>query len=331
MTFPDPHFYRSRAPLAPAAAAEIVGGTLVRAGTDDILCLAESTAGGDGALIFLEKMRGDIAPAAVAIVPKGTSDAVPSSTASVIEVSAPKLAFAMLAAQLFESRGENPDADDHPEPKIDPTAQVDPAASIAPGAEIGPGAIISAGAVIGYGCKLGAGTWIGPNASVSHAIIGERCRLSAGARIGEAGFGYTPGDRGPFPVPQLGLVRLGDEVDIGANTTVDRGTLGDTVIGPMSKIDNLCQIAHNCQLGRGVLVASQTGMSGSCVIGDFVMIGGQVGMADHLEIGEGAVLAAGTGLMRDVEAGAKVGGRPAKPMRQWMKEVAALERLTRKK
>jgi UDP-3-O-[3-hydroxymyristoyl] glucosamine N-acyltransferase len=175
--------------------------------------------------------------------------------------------------------------------------------------------------------SIGAGCVIGAQVSITHAELGEGCRVLSGAKIGEAGFGYTAGPEGPFAVPQLGAVRIGKRVDIGALTSIDRGALSDTLVGDLTKIDNLCQIAHNCRIGRGVLIASQTGISGSCTIGDYVMMGGQVGMADHLDIGAGAVIAAGSGLMRDVEPGGKVGGRPAKPMRQWMKETAALGRL----
>jgi UDP-3-O-[3-hydroxymyristoyl] glucosamine N-acyltransferase len=126
-------------------------------------------------------------------------------------------------------------------------------------------------------------------------------------------------------------VLIGDGVEIGANSCVDRGALGDTVIGEGTKIDNMVQVAHNCRIGRHCLIASQTGLSGSCVIGDGVMMGGQVGMKDHLTIGDGAVLAAGSGFMRDVPPGQQWGGRPARPMREWMREVAALGRLAKGK
>ncbi|GGY54439.1 UDP-3-O-(3-hydroxymyristoyl)glucosamine N-acyltransferase [Parvularcula lutaonensis] len=329
MVFPDPQFFRFTGALTGEEAAEIGGATLIRSG-GTITTVAESGTGGDGALVFAERFKGKIAVSAAIIVPEGKADEAPADTPIVLEVRSPKLAFSRIAAHLFESRFETAD-EELGKPEIGEGAKIHPSAVICPGVSIGSGAVISAHAVIGHGVTIGERTFVGANASITHAEVGRNCRILSGARVGEAGFGYTAGETGPVAVPQLGAVRLADEVDIGAQTTVDRGTLSDTVIGAMSKIDNLCQIAHNCRLGRGVLVASQTGISGSCVIGDFVMMGGQVGMADHLTVGNGAVVAAQSGLMKDVEPGGKVGGTPAKPMRQWMKETATLGRLARGK
>lgn len=325
MVFPDPRFFRFNGALNGAEAARIGGAELVR-GEGTIETVADSATGGAGALIFAERLNGDIADAAAIIVPQGKADEGPGGIPVVLEARSPKLAFSRIAAHLFSSRFETAD-DEAAEPVIAENARIHPTAVISPGASIGSGAVIGPNAIIGHGVTIGEGTYVGPHVSIIHAEIGRHCRILSGARIGEAGFGYTAGDAGPVAVPQLGAVRIADEVDIGAQTTVDRGTLGDTIIGAMTKIDNLCQIAHNCRLGRGVLIASQTGISGSCVVGDFVMMGGQVGMADHLTIGDGAILAAKAGLMKDVEPGGKVGGAPAKPMRQWMKETAALSRL----
>lgn len=327
MPFPDPRFFRCSGPWTAGRAAAVGGATLVRGDAALIATVAASGEGGAGALIFVESFRETAAEAEAVIVPEGQADSAPASARAVLEARSPKLAFSRIAAGLFASRSEEPDPDDTDDVVVHASARVHPTAVIGPGAEIGEDAIIGPFAHIGHGVVIGDGCRIGAHASITHAIIGSRCRILSGARIGEAGFGYTPGEHGPHPVPQLGRVILGDDVDIGALTTVDRGTLSDTIIGAHSKIDNLCQVAHNCRLGRGVLVASQTGISGSCVVGDFVMMGGQVGMADHLTIGDGAVLAAKAGLMKDVEAGGRVGGIPAKPLRQWMKETAALGRL----
>lgn len=324
MAFPDPRFFRRTTGLTAEAASALSGARHIR-GDATITTVAEARTGGPGALVFAEKDWDAISASAVAIVSEGRAGDVPDTVEAVLEASSPKLAFARIAARLFESLSET--MADGPPPSVARSARIHPSAIIAPGAEIGEDVVIGPMAYIGHGVTVGAGSVIGPHVSLTHASIGVRCRILAGARLGEAGFGYTAGETGPVPVPQLGAVRLGDDVDIGAQTTVDRGTLRDTVIGSMTKIDNLCQIAHNCVLGRGVLVASQTGISGSCTIGDFVMMGGQVGMADHLTIGDGAVLAAKSGLMKDVEPGGRVGGAPAKPIRQWMKETAALSRL----
>ncbi|MEO1658317.1 MAG: UDP-3-O-(3-hydroxymyristoyl)glucosamine N-acyltransferase [Pseudomonadota bacterium] len=330
MIFPDSRFFRLIDRLTPVVAAKIGGGELVLDGGVQISSVADAEQGGEGALTFAEKPSGVIGPAALLIVPKGQSWDLPAHARSVLEVAAPRLAYAKIAAALFESKSECGREDETPA-VISESAAVHPTAVISPGAEISDGAVIGPYAVIGHGVVIGAGTRIGPHASITHATLGSGCAIAAGVRIGEAGFGYVPGDAGAVYIPQLGAVRIGDAVDIGAGTTVDRGMLTDTEIGDGTKIDNLCQIAHNCKIGRSVLIASHTGVSGSCVVGDGVMMGGQVGMADHITIGAGAELAARSGLMRDVEPGGRVGGTPAKPFRQWMKEVAAVSRLAEKK
>jgi len=198
-------------------------------------------------------------------------------------------------------------------------------------AEIGDGCRIATNAVIGDGVVIGEGGYVGPGASISHCIAGARVTVHAGVRIGQDGFGFALGPDGHLKVPQLGRVIIGDDVEIGANTTIDRGTGPDTMIGDGTKIDNLVQIAHNVKIGRHCVVVSQVGVSGSTEIGDFVMLGGQAGLTGHLNIGSGARIAAQSGVMRDIEPGTTVGGSPAKPMRTWLKEVAALERLVSKK
>jgi len=164
-----------------------------------------------------------------------------------------------------------------------------------------------------------------------HATVGDNTIIHTGARIGQDGFGFAMGPAGHVKVPQLGRVIVGADVEIGANTTIDRGTGPDTVIGDGCKIDNLVQIAHNVQIGQNCVIVSQTGISGSTELGDFVVLAGQVGLAGHLKIGSGARIAAQSGVMRNVDPGQELGGSPAKPVRAWLKEVATLERLARKK
>jgi UDP-3-O-[3-hydroxymyristoyl] glucosamine N-acyltransferase len=247
----------------------------------------------------------------------------------------PYKAFAR-AAQAFY-----PDA--RPKPGRAPSAIVDPTATVPTDCAIGAHVVIEAGVRLGARCRIGPNTVIaaavelgddcqvGANVTLSHCLIGARVVLHPGVRIGQAGFGFAPDPNGPVKVPQLGRVIIGDDVDIGANTTIDRGSGHDTVIGPGTMIDNLVQIGHNVVIGRGCVLAGQVGISGSTRLGDFVMAGGQAGLAGHLTIGSFARLAAKSGLMRDVAPGETVSGIPAIPMRMFMKQIAILQRLAGKK
>lgn len=225
---------------------------------------------------------------------------------------------------------------------ISPAAHVDPGARIGSGCVIEAGAHVGPGAEIGAGCRIGANTVIGAgvvldedctvaaNVTLACCLLGPRVVLHPGVRIGQDGFGFAPGAESHEKVPQLGRVIIEADVEIGANSTVDRGAGPDTVIGAGTKIDNLVQIGHNVRIGRGCLVVSQVGISGSTRIGDFVMIGGQAGLAGHLEIGSGARLAAQCGVTRDIAPGAVVAGMPAIEARAHWRRMAALNRLVRK-
>jgi len=213
-----------------------------------------------------------------------------------------------------------------PDSAIDESAKLAPGVVVAPGAVIGAGTFIGANAVIGPGVQVGRNCQIGPGSSIQCALIGDHVKLLAGVRIGEAGFGVMPGPNGPEDAPHYGRVILQDHVTVGANSCIDRGAFDDTIVGERTRIDNLCQIAHNVVLGRSVLVAAFGGISGSVKVGDGSMLGGRVGIADHVVVGEGVSLAASAGLFRDVEDGETWGGTPAKPIRQWMREVAWLQK-----
>ena len=226
-------------------------------------------------------------------------------------------------------------------PGIHPSAVVSPEAKIHPGAEIGPLAVIEAGAVIGArtrigplavigaGVEIGADCRIAGQASVSHARLGDRVYLYPGARVGQEGFGFAITAEGFLTVPQIGRVIVGDDVEIGANSTVDRGALTDTVIGAGTRIDNLVQIAHGVRIGRCCALAAQVGIAGSTVIEDFVLMGGQSGTVGHITVGRGVKVGAQTGVMNDVAAGEEVAGSPAQPRRAILREIAYIRRMVK--
>jgi UDP-3-O-[3-hydroxymyristoyl] glucosamine N-acyltransferase len=231
-------------------------------------------------------------------------------------------------AGLFGGRGIASGASVHPEAKLEDGVAVDPGAVIGPRAEIGAGTLIGANAVIGADVRIGRDCVIGANTTIQYALLGDRVVVHPGAQIGQDGFGYVPGKDGHMKVPQTGRVIIQDDVEIGAGTTIDRGAHRDTMIGEGTKIDNLVQIAHNVSIGRHCVLAGHVGISGSCTIEDFVVMGGQVGLADHLCIGSGAQIAARSGVMNNIPAGEKWAGAPAKPIREFFREVSALRKLS---
>jgi UDP-3-O-[3-hydroxymyristoyl] glucosamine N-acyltransferase len=180
---------------------------------------------------------------------------------------------------------------------------------------------------IGRNCEIGS------NVTISHAYIGDGVVILPGAQIGQPGFGFASSRDGHAKIPQLGRVIIQDGVEIGSGTTIDRGALGDTIIGEGSKLDNLVQVGHNVHIGRHCVLVSQVGVAGSSVIEDFAVLGGQVGVADHVHIGQGARLAARTALVsgQNIPGGQDYGGVPAKPVREWLREIHALRGLARRR
>lgn len=213
-------------------------------------------------------------------------------------------------------------------PTVHPSATIASTASIATGAVIGPRTRIGPCAVIGPGVQIGHDCNIGANASIYFALLGNHISVLAGARVGEAGFGLTQTAIGLRDIPHFGRVILQDHVTFGANSCIDRGMLGDTVVGEGSKIDNHCHIGHNTVIGRNVVMAAFAGISGSVTVGDGVQMGGRVGIVDHVMIGEGASLAADAAVFKSVPPGETWAGSPARPLKQWQRETVWLRRRT---
>ena len=242
-------------------------------------------------------------------------------------------AFAAVARHFYPSHEFDTctqDAAIHPSARLDEGVVLAPGVIIGPGVEIGARTRIGAGSVVGRGVAIGRNCEIGSHVSIGFSYLGDEVILQPGVIIGAPGFGFASGADGHVKTPQLGRVLLQDRVEVGANTTIDRGALGDTVIGEGTKIDNLVQIGHNTRMGRHCIVAGQAGLSGSVVLGDFVIVGGKVGIADHVTIGDRARLAGLSGVAHDLEAGKDYGGIPARPIRDWHRETVALAKLAKR-
>jgi UDP-3-O-[3-hydroxymyristoyl] glucosamine N-acyltransferase len=335
----DPRFFMRTGPFTLDQLAALSGARLLRAAEGGRLCrdVAPLETAGPEDVSFFENRKYleafTSSRAGAAFVDEWAAERAPPGMALLVS-QAPYRAYA-LAAQAF-----------YPplpvEPRRAPSAAIDATALVPDDCEIGPHVVIESGVRLGRRCRVSANTVIatgveigedcriGANATLSHCLIGSRVVLHPGVRIGQAGFGFAPDSQAPIKVPQLGRVLIGDDVEIGANTTIDRGSGHDTVIGSGSMIDNLVQIGHNVVLGRCCILAGQVGISGSTRLDDFVMVGGQGGLAGHLHIGSGARIAAKSGLMRDVPAGQTVCGSPAVPLTQFMRQTAVLQRLAKK-
>ncbi|MDF3033135.1 MAG: lpxD [Alphaproteobacteria bacterium] len=234
----------------------------------------------------------------------------------------------------------------YPHPKkvdgISLQASIHPTAQIGKNCSIGPFAVIESHVIVGDGCEIGPYALIGPgvelgrdcqvaaHVTISHALLGNGVVIKPGARIGQKGFGFHMDEAGHLNIPQLGRVVIGDDVEIGANTTIDRGAESDTVIGRGTRIDNLVQIAHNVQIGENCVIVAQSGIAGSTQLGRFVVVAGQVGIAGHLTIGDGAKIAAQSGVMRNIGKGETVAGYPSVPVRDWHRQTIALKKLVEK-
>lgn len=341
----EPRFFARRGPFPVTEIAQL-GGADLRSSSDgdrdlyDVAPLDEAAAGD---LTFFESAKYKDALAgsqagAVLISPQN-SHLVPETSAALI-VSEPQRVFALLVAHFYpdsvqprpvygDGNGLNTSAVVHPSCILEENVTVEPTAIVGARAQIGRGSVICAGAIVSEGVSIGRNCTVGPRAVISHAMIGDNVIIHAGAVLGQDGFGYAMGADGHRKIPQIGRVIIQRNVEIGANSTIDRGALRDTVIGEGTKIDNLVQIGHNVVIGRHCVIAGLAGVSGSSVLGDFVVIGGSAGIADHVHVGQGALIAAMSGVKDNVPAGERWGGTPAMPMKDWAKQFIVMKRLAR--
>jgi UDP-3-O-[3-hydroxymyristoyl] glucosamine N-acyltransferase len=325
--------------------AEAVGARLVGNGSVEVSGLASIASAGAGDLVFVEDekyLASALTSKAAAVIAGETASSVSASGKPLLICSHPKLAFAR-AARLLRSDAQpsqnrlHDSAIVHASARLGPRVTVEARAVISESVEIGGGSKIGAGCVIGAGVKIGEDCEIYPNVTIyAGSSLGDRVIVHAGAVLGSDGFGYVrDAASGKYEkFPQVGRLVIEDDVEIGANSTIDRGALDETRIGRGTKIDNLVHIGHNCQVGEDVVIAAQTGISGSAVIENNVVMGGQVGIADHVRLEEGVIVGAQGGVPSNKVLrgkGVVFWGTPARPIAQYLKNLAELARLGKKR
>jgi UDP-3-O-[3-hydroxymyristoyl] glucosamine N-acyltransferase len=334
----EARFFSNHGPFSLAALAEATHCTL-KTRTPELLIhdVASLQAAIAGQVAFLSnvKYREHLATTAASacVVSSEHAALAPAHLALLISAN-PYHTYAQIAALFYPKAVVRMESGTiHSSAVIDATARVAPGVTIGPGvvieahAEVDEGTSIHANTVVGSGVVIGKNGYIGANVTLSHCIIGDWVRIHPGVCIGQDGFGFATEKGQHLRVPQLGCVRIGNHVDIGANATIDRGTITDTVIGDGCQLDNLVQIGHNAVLGRGCVMVAMSGVAGSTTLGNYVVVGGQAGFAGHLTIGDGVQVAAQSGVMHDLPAKMVVGGTPAVPIKDWHRQSIVLKRL----
>jgi UDP-3-O-[3-hydroxymyristoyl] glucosamine N-acyltransferase len=332
---PDPRFFEDLGPVTLQELAEATGAELAdsASATRRVAGVAVLSHASADTITFLADKRHAAqlaASAGACFVHPSNAGALPAGCTALLTPT-PQAAYAIAAQRLHRPRVTAGGPAVALDARLEEGVRLAPGVVVGVGAQIGRGTVIGANSVVGPGVTIGRDCEISANVTIGFALVGDRVKILAGAVIGETGFGATVGAKGLIDVPQLGRVILMDGVTVGANSCIDRGAFDDTVLGENTKIDNLVQIAHNVRVGRNCVMAAHTGISGSVTIGDGVQFGGRAGIADHVTIGDGARVGAAAGVMRDIAPGETVGGIPAKPMRQWMRETAWLTKASARK
>ncbi len=331
----DTAFFENRGPFTLQQIAEICGAelsdasqaqvsianiaTLESAGAEDICFFYDKKAKAKGAeikakaCVTTEELKGFVADGVVILISAN-----------------PKMAFLKLNMAFYSEYQRRPDVSSSariaPSVRLGQNCYIGEHVVLEENVVVGDNCVIEHGAVVSRGCKIGNNCRIGTNAQIAYCYMGNDCYVYSGARVGLDGFGFQMVDGQHKRIPQIGRVIIGNDVEIGANACIDRGAMDDTVIGDGCRIDNMVQVAHNIRLGRGCVLVAQTGIAGSCTFGDYVVCGGQTGFADHLTVGSGAQIAAQSGIMRDIAPGAVVMGTPAVPIKDFMRQVAFLQK-----
>lgn len=335
----DAHFFKKPSPLSLAQIAGATGADLANPADGDFLIedVATLDQGKPHSISFLDNPKYRDAfhstKAGACIVHPDLVKLAPPGIRLLLSKT-PYKAYAQAAQALYPVvppvQGVSPTSRIHPSAVIATDCVIEDFVVIGPNVEIGEGSWIESHAVITEGCKIGKNCRVGSHATVSFAVLGDNVRLYPGVRLGQDGFGFAVTPEGFVKVPQLGRVVIEGNAEIGANTTIDRGALNDTVIGFGTWLDNQVQIAHNVKIGRGCMLAAQIGVSGSTEIGDYVAVGGQAGFAGHLKIGKMARIAAKSGVTRNVPEKEEWMGYPAMPMKQYLRQVATLNKMIKK-
>lgn len=337
----DPRFYHSHGPFSLKRICELSGANLIVPQGQGLhedslmtgLAPLEDATSTDLSMLHNPKYK-DVFTKSLAgacfVTPEMISQA-PSSMALCV-TSKPQRAYAVVASAFYpEPEGSftsmthsiHPSAEVGENVIIEYGAVIKEHAKIGNNTHIGATSVIGAGVILGEGCKIGAGS------TITHAVIGNHVTIFPGVRIGQAGFGFVIDELGHIPVPQLGRVIIGDDVEIGANTTIDRGSLRDTIISQGSRLDNLVMIAHNVVIGKGCILVAQVGISGSTTLGNYVIVAGQAGITGHLKIGNGVKIGAQSGVMKDIKDGETVGGSPAVPIQDFLRQSIMLSKITK--